>query len=105
MNPIPGVELKTLVETATHEQTEALTAGVKRKIAAILGHRRTERQSIAALETQVVKAKERIVKLEEKLRRIEAGEWSVLEEELPKVQVVVSGAKPSQESELETGSA
>ena len=88
MKPIEGVALATVMQDVAAEMQHEQLRKLREKIAHIYGQHRTERGSIAALEQQLVKARERLVKVEDKLRQLEGGNWSVLEEEpLPKVSI------------------
>ena len=88
MKPIEGVKLKDILAATTAAHKDAMTAKVRERIEHLLGERRYTQHSISALEAQLGKAKERLGQLEERLKKIEAGEWGVLPDEpLPKVTI------------------
>lgn len=81
MKPIEGLDLATITIEAEQERIRELTATTRRKISVILGKHYEARGSIADLERQLGRARERLAKEQAKLDALQKGDWTALEEE------------------------
>lgn len=81
MEPIEGIDLASLTEEAKLERIAELARAARLKIQHIIGRNVEAQGSIRSLEKQLVKAKERLVKEQARLAKLESGDWSVLQDE------------------------
>lgn len=86
MKAIEGIELKDLLANVRAEQREELRKKIQTKIMHIEGKRSEAAGSVAKLEKDLDKAKAALKREQDKLTKIEAGDWNALEDDKDKNQ-------------------
>lgn len=81
MQPIEGVDLGTLTKEAQEERLAELKRTTRLKISHIIGRYSTAEGTINNLEKQLKKAKEALVREQERLKKLEAGDWTILQDD------------------------
>ncbi len=80
MQKINGIDLSVLAKEVDQRQLEDLKEKLRKKIEHIKGQKSEAAGSVARLEKDLEKAKASLKKHEERLAKIEAGDWSVLDD-------------------------
>ncbi len=80
MDPVNGIDLGSLSKEVDQKQLEEQKDKLRQKIAHIKGQRSESAGSVARLEKDLTKARSSLQKHQERLAKIEAGDWSVLDD-------------------------